>query len=368
MNDQISCNPAIPYNDLPRLPPKEDIETRDILKACISARAALATLKEAAKLIPNQAILINTIPLLEAQASSEIENIVTTTDRLFQFAQDPTQSHADPATKEALRYRTALQQGFRELANSPLTTRTAVEVCRNIKGVDMDIRKVPGTALMNDATAQVVYTPPQGENLIRELLSDWEKFIHNHEEIDPLIRMAVMHYQFEAIHPFSDGNGRTGRILNLLFLIEKELLELPILYLSRYIIRNKQDYYRLLLSVTLERQWEEWILYMLKAVSETAVWTTNKIRDIKHLMDETVKTVRSELSAIYSRELVELIFTQPYCRIANVVEAGIAQRATASKTLKELAAKGILMEITFGREKLFINTKLMKMLSADGKR
>lgn len=368
MNDLIECNPGVPYNDLPRLPPKEDIETKEILKACIAARAALATLKEAAKLIPNQAILINTIPLLEAQASSEIENIVTTTDRLFQFAQDPTQSHADPATKEALRYRAALQQGFRELNKSPLTTRTAVEVCRNIKGVDMDIRKVPGTALMNDATARVVYTPPQGESLIRELLSDWEKFIHNHEEIDPLIRMAVMHYQFEAIHPFSDGNGRTGRILNLLFLIEKELLELPILYLSRYIIRNKQDYYRLLLAVTIERQWEAWILYMLQAVKETAEWTTNKIRDIKQLMDETVKMVRNELPSIYSRELVELIFTQPYCRIANVVEAEIAQRATASKTLKELAAKGILIEISFGREKIFINTKLMRMLTTDGQR
>lgn len=366
MNDFIECNPDIPYNDLPKLPPKVDIETRDILKSCISARAALATLKEAAKLIPNQAILINTIPLLEAQASSEIENIVTTTDRLFQFAQDTSQNQADPATKEALRYSAALRQGFQELNKFPLTTRTAVEVCRNIKGVDMDIRKVPGTALMNDATARVVYTPPQGENLIRELLSDWEKFIHNNEEIDPLIRMAVMHYQFEAIHPFSDGNGRTGRILNLLFLIEKELLELPILYLSRYIIRNKQDYYRLLLAVTIERQWDAWILYMLRAVKETAEWTTNKIRDIKHLMDETVATMRNEMPTVYSRELVELIFKQPYCRISNVVDVGIAQRATASKTLKELTVKGILVEHSVGREKIFINVKLMRMLTTDG--
>ncbi|WP_284078083.1 protein adenylyltransferase Fic [Herbaspirillum aquaticum] len=355
MNTPLQCDPAIPYNDLPRLPPAADIETREILKVCIGARAALATLKEAANLIPNQAILINTIPLLEAQASSEIENIVTTTDRLFQYAQEGSQNQADPATKEALRYSRALRQGFRELGNSPLTTRTAVEVCRNIKGVDMDIRKVPGTALMNDATAEVVYTPPQGEDLIRELLADWERFIHNQEETDPLIRMAVMHYQFEAIHPFTDGNGRTGRILNLLFLIEKELLELPILYLSRYIIRNKQDYYRLLLSVTLEKQWEEWIVYMLTAVKETAEWTTKKIRDIKQLMDSTVAQVRSEMPTVYSRELVELIFKQPYCRISNVVEAGIAQRATASKTLKELVGKGILVEITVGREKIFVS-------------
>lgn len=310
--------------------------------------------------------MINTIPLLEAQASSEIENIVTTTDKLFQFAQNPNQDHADPATKEAFRYRTALHQGFQELRNFPLATRTAVEVCRTIKGIDVDIRKVSGTVLMNDATKGVVYTPPQGEHLIRELLSDLERFIHDDEEIDPLIRMAVMHYQFEAIHPFSDGNGRTGRILNLLFLIEKGLLDLPILYLSRYIIRNKQDYYRLLLAVTIERQWEAWIFYMLRTVKETAEWITNKIRDIKHLMEETVQRLRTETLSIYRYELVELIFTQPYCRISNVVDAGIAQRATASKTLKELTTKGILTEITVGREKISIHTGLMRILTTDG--
>nr|WP_311529278.1 Fic family protein [uncultured Ralstonia sp.] len=358
-------SPDAPYNDLPALPPNTEIESKAVLKACIGARAALATLKEAAKLIPNQAVLINTIPLLEAQASSEIENIVTTTDRLFQYAHDANQTQADPATKEALRYRTALHQGFRSLTERPLTTTTAVTVCRTIKGVDMDIRKVPGTALVNDTTQRLIYTPPQGEARIRDLLSNWERFLHDHQDVDPLIRMAVMHYQFEAIHPFTDGNGRTGRILNLLFLISEKLLDLPILYLSRHIIQNKQAYYRLLLDVTTGQAWEAWILYMLAAVESTAVWTTAKIEAIRSLMDKTTETLRKDMSNGYSRELVELIFEQPYCRISNVVEANIAQRQTASKLLKELAARNVLTEIAVGREKLFINPHLMKLLTTD---
>jgi Fic family protein len=360
-------SPDAPYNDLPALPPNTEIESKAVLKACIGARAALATLKEAAKLIPNQAVLINTIPLLEAQASSEIENIVTTTDRLFRYAHDANQTQADPATKEALRYRTALHQGFRSLTERPLTTTTAVTVCRTIKGVDMDIRKVPGTALVNDTTQRIIYTPPQGEARIRDLLSNWERFLHDHQDIDPLIRMAVMHYQFEAIHPFTDGNGRTGRILNLLFLISEKLLDLPILYLSRHIIQNKQAYYRLLLDVTTGQAWEAWILYMLAAVESTAVWTTAKIEAIRSLMDKTTEALRKDMPNGYSRELVELIFEQPYCRISNVVEANIAQRQTASKLLKELAARNVLTEIALGREKLFINPHLMKLLTTDAR-
>lgn len=358
-------DPAVPYNDLPALPPPAEIDSKAVLRACIGARTQLATLKESAKLIPNQSVLINTIPLLEAQASSEIENIVTTTDRLFQFAQETAQGSADPATKEALRYRTALYQGYKSLRDRPITTGTAVEVCRTIKGVDMDIRRVPGTALMNDATREIVYTPPQGEGTIRNLLSNWERFLHNHEEIDPLIRMAVMHYQFEAIHPFTDGNGRTGRVLNLLFLVEKQLLDLPILYLSRYIIANKTDYYRLLLKVTTEGDWEAWILYMLTAIESTALWTTARIHEIKALMDTTAQKLREEMPNGYSRELVELIFAQPYCRISNVIDAKIAQRATASKLLKELVRLKVLIEIQVGREKLFINPRLMQILTGD---
>ncbi|PZR45773.1 MAG: addiction module protein, partial [Stutzerimonas stutzeri] len=219
--------PERPYNSLPPLPPKAEIESRPILKACIGARAALGELKQAGGLLPNPTILINTIPLLEARASSEIENIVTTTDRLFRYAQSDREGLADPATKEALRYRTALRQGVELLKNRPLSTATAVAVCQSLLSIELDIRRIPGTTLMNDATGEVVYTPPAGEARLRELLANWERFLHEADELDPLIRMAVGHYQFEAIHPFSDGNGRTGRILNLLFLMEQGLLDSP---------------------------------------------------------------------------------------------------------------------------------------------
>ena len=357
----MAFNPTSPYNDLPPLPPTVEIETRVVLKACIEARAAIAELKQAGGLIPNQAVLINSIPLLEAQASSEIENIVTTTDRLFQFA-DNREALADPATKEALRYRRALRDGFESLAKHPLTTRTAVDICRTIKGVDMDVRSTPGTALMNDRTGEVVYTPPQGAALIRDKLANWERFLHGAEELDPLVRMAIGHYQFEAIHPFNDGNGRTGRVLNLLYLVDIGLLDIPVLYLSKAIIEAKQDYYRLLLAVSTEQAWEPWILFMLDAVRRTAHWTTSRIKAIRILIDETAARMRQEAPGIYSRELAELIFVQPYCRITNVVDAGIAQRQTASVYLKQLADIGLLREVKIGREKLFINPSLLQAL------
>jgi Fic family protein len=360
-----SFDRARPYNDLPPLPPRADLESRAVLKACIEARAAVAELKQAGSLLPNQDVLINTIPLLEARASSEIENIVTTTDQLFRYAQPDREALADPATKEALRYRTALRRGVDLLKKKPLATGTAVEVCRTLLGVNVDVRRVPGTALANEETGEVVYTPPEGEALLRSLLANWERFLQESAEVDPLIRMAVAHYQFEAIHPFTDGNGRTGRILNLLYLVEQELLKLPVLYLSRAIIRKKADYYRLLLAVTTHESWEDWILYMLRAVDETARWTTERIRAIRQLMHETADYVRVEAHGAYSRDLVELIFVQPYCRIKNVVEAGIAQRQTAAVYLKQLAGAGILEEIKVGREKLFINPRLMRLLTAD---
>ncbi len=355
--------PDKPFNDLPPLPPGSDIETRSVLKAAIEARAALAELKVAGKLIPNQAVLINSIPLLEAQASSEIENIVTTTDRLFRFADRAAEAEADPATKEALRYRTALNDGFAESAKRPLTTATAVKICRTIRGIETDIRATPGTALMNEGTGAVVYTPPEGQSRLRDLLANWERYLHEHEETDPLVRMAVAHYQFEAIHPFTDGNGRTGRILNLLFLVEKGLLALPVLYLSGYIIRHKSDYYRLLLRVTTNSAWEEWIAFMLRAVLETAHWTTIKIGAIRDLLDETAATIRRDAPKIYSRELADLIFVQPYCRIGNLVDAGIAQRQSASVYLKKLADIGILEGRKIGREKLFVNPRLLELLT-----
>ena len=356
-------NPDLPHNHLPALPPAHELESRAVLKACIEARAALAELKQAAEFIPNQAMLINTIPLLEAKDSSEIENIVTTTDQLFQYAQG--YDNADPATKEALRYRTALHQGFQSLRTRPLCTATAVEVCRTLKSVDMDIRRTPGTQLALDRTGEVVYTPPEGEARLRDMLANWERFLHNQTELDPLIRMAVGHYQFEAIHPFTDGNGRTGRVLNILYLIQEELLNLPILYLSRYVIAHKADYYRLLLSVTRDQAWQPWLLFMLQAVAETSKWTTGKIAAIRALAEHTTGYVRTRLPKIYTRELVDVIFEQPYCRIGNLVDKEIAQRQAASRYLHDLAALGVLREMPFGKEKLFIHPKLMLLLTRD---
>jgi Fic family protein len=359
--------PDRPHNELPQLPPAVDLETRPVLKQCVLARAALAALKQAAALIPNQQMLINTIPLLEAKDSSEIENIVTTADRLFQFAQADG-GGADAATKEALRYRTALYASFQSLAQRPLCTATAVEICRTIKAIDLDVRRVPGTQLTNAATGQIVYTPPEGEGRLRELLANWERFIHEERELDPLVRMAAGHYQFEAIHPFSDGNGRTGRVLNILFLIQEDLLSLPILYLSRYVIAHKADYYRLLLEVTRQQAWEPWLLFMLRAVEETANWTTAKIMAIRELSDSTAAYVRERLPKVYSRELVDVIFEQPYCRIANLVDKRIAQRQAAARYLKGLADIGVLNERQVGKEKLFVHARLMQLLADDSNR
>jgi len=349
--------------DLPLLPPAVDIETKAILKRCITARAALAELKQATDLIPNPSILINTLPALEARASSEIENIVTTTDKLFEYAQDTI--HADAATKEALRYSSALFNAAKSLAKHPLNTRTAEQICSEIRGKETKVRRVPGTALTNNATGKIIYTPPEGEDRLRQLLANWEKFLHEETGIDPLIKMAAAHYQFEAIHPFTDGNGRTGRVINSLFLIEQRLLTLPVLYLSRYIIENRNDYYRLLLNVTRDQDWEPWILYLLKAVEETAISTTAKIAAMRRLAEQTAQYVNARLPKIYSYELVNLIFELPYCRIANLTAAGIAKRQTASEYLKQLVGIGVLRAAGAAREKLFIHTKLLHLLTSD---
>ena len=358
----MTWQPDVPFNEMPKLPPNaEVVEDISILKACIPARAALAELKQAGDLLPNQGLLINLLPLLEAKDSSEIENIVTTSDKLFQYAQED--SHADHATKEALRYRTALYEGYKQLHKRPLCTNTAVEICSTIKSVHMDIRKVPGTVLSNQATGEIIYTPPVGEQVIRDLLANWESFIHAHDDIDPLVKMAIIHYQFEAIHPFIDGNGRTGRVLNILYLIEQELLTLPILYLSHYIVQNKQDYYQLLRGVTQNANWQPWIIYMLKAVEQTAKWTTEKIAAVRQLIEHTTDHVRQKLPKIYTYELVRVIFEQPYCRIGNLVDNCIAKRQTASVYLKQLCDIGVLNEIQSGKEKLFVHPKLVQLMT-----
>ena len=358
-------NTKTPFNDLPALPPpRASIETTDILKLCIEARVAVAELKQAAELIPNAAVLVNALPLLEARASSEIENIVTTTDKLFEFA-DIAEDRADAATKEALRYRTALFEGTKMVQRRMLSTDMAIHICSTIKDVELDLRDGPGTTLRNRASGQVIYTPPVGQKLLQEKLDNWAEFMHEHTAFDPLVRMAVQHYQFEAIHPFSDGNGRTGRILNILFLVQQGLLDSPILYLSRYIISNKAEYYRLLLRVTTDQDWVSWISYMLEGVRETCNWTTEKIKAIRELMYHTSTYVQTSLPKIYSWELVEALFKQPYCRINNLVSSGVAKRQTASVYLKQLCDIGVLREHKSGRETIFVHPKYIELLTGE---
>lgn len=358
-------DPAAPYNNLPPLPPLiGQIETSRILKRCIDARVALAELKQAAELIPNSTVLVNALPLLEARASSEIENIVTTTDKLFEYA-DIGEEKADAATKEALRYRTALHEGSKMVQRRMLTTDMAIHICSTIKDIELDLRADSGTTLKNRSSGKVIYTPPEGQKRLQELLDNWQDFMHRNSEIDPLVRMAIQHYQFEAIHPFADGNGRTGRILNILFLVEQGLLDSPILYLSRYIIRHKKDYYRLLLEVTCDGAWEPWILYMLKGVEETCVWTTDKIKAIRELMQHTAEFIQAQLPKIYSWELTMALFRQPYCRIGNLVESGIAKRQTASVYLKQLCDIGVLRERKSGREAIFVHPKYIELLTGE---
>ena len=358
-------DPKTPFNELPELPPPLDlIETIEILKTCIKARVALAELKQAAELIPNSAVLVNALPLLEARASSEIENIVTTTDKLFEFA-DIAEDKADAATKEALRYRTALYEGSKMVKRGMMTTDMAIHICSTIKGMELDIRAESGTTLKSRMSGEVIYTPPVGQKLLQDKLDNWADFMHNEIEIDPLVRMAVQHYQFEAIHPFADGNGRTGRILNILFLVKHGLLNSPILYLSRFIIQNKADYYRLLKKVTHEQDWSAWILFILNGVEETCSWTTDKIKAIRELMEHTAQYTQTSLPKIYTWELVEVLFKQPYCRIGNLVDAGVAKRQTASVYLKQLCDVGILKEVKSGRETIFVHPKYIELLTGE---
>lgn len=350
-----------PYNDLPLLPPTTELETRAVLKQAISANRVLANLRGLAAKIPNQGLLINSIVLQEARLSSEIENIVTTNDELYRAAANG-DGKTDPHTKEVLRYREALHFGFKALRERPLNSNLFIELVQLIKQVDIGIRAIPGTALKNDL-GEVIYTPPVGEAVIRDKLANLDQFIHADDGLDPLVKMAVMHYQFEAIHPFPDGNGRTGRILNLLFLVEQQLLDIPVLFLSRYIITHRQDYYAGLRGVTEAQDWERWVLFMLKAVESTAQQTFEQVNRILALMEEVRERVQREAESIYSKDLVEAIFMQPYTKIAFLVEAGIAKRQTASRYLQTLAAMGILREEQVGREKYYINDALFAELT-----
>lgn len=356
--------PDKPYNELPPLPPAAEIETKRVLRATIGARAALASLDQAARRIPNPTVLINSIPLLEAQASSEIENIVTTADELFRFAEDEAAA-SNPATKEALQCRTALFAGFERVQMRPLSVNTAIEVCSNVKLRAMPVRNLAGTYIGNPVTKQAIYTPPVGESIIRDKLSNWEEFIRAPGELDPLIVLAVAHYQFEAIHPFEDGNGRTGRILNLLLLVNAGLLHLPILYLSRYIIENKSAYYSLLLGVTSDGEWEDWVLFILEGLRQTALSTVRKIDAIHALQEQTMERIRIVTRAGGNADLLAVLFEQPYCRITNVIERCRVSRPTATGWLNSLVAAGVLIDVRAGRERLFINSHFLQLLTRD---
>jgi len=360
----MGFDPRRPYNELPPLPPQVDVETKAVLKKAISAGRTLAELKGLGETIPNQSMLINTLILQEAKDSSEIENIVTTDDALFKAFSANT-SRVDPATKEVLRYRQALWEGFNALKKRPLlTTGLFIRIVQMIKQNHSGIRDLPGTVIGNPRTGEVVFTPPEGESVIRDKLGDLEAFIHAKDTLDPLIKLALIHYQFEAIHPFFDGNGRTGRIINSLYLVMKGLLDLPVLYLSKYIIDRKAEYYRLLRQATEKEAWEPWILYMLDAIETMADFTRRRILDIRSLLDGALELARQKLPPrVYSKELIEILFRQPYTKGQFLVEAGIAERKTASAYLKELENIGILRGQKVGRENLYLNVKLYDLLS-----
>ena len=351
----------LPYNDLPPLPPVAEIETAVVLKKAISASRAMAELKGMAERMPNQAMLIDSLVLQEARASSEIENILTTNDEIFKAASDDALP-ASPEAKEVLRYRQALNHGFREIKTRPLATGLFVEIAQLIKETQFDIRRTPGTRIAN-GKGETIYTPPEGETVIRDKLRELENFMHADDGLDALVKMALMHYQFEAIHPFSDGNGRTGRILNILYLVDKGLLNLPVLYLSRYIIDHKTAYYEGLRRVTEEGAWQDWVLYMLDAIEQTSVRTQQQITDILALMETVRQEVQREAPGIYSMDLIEQIFRQPYCKIAFLERAGLGTRRTCAKYLRELEKLGVLAGQKIGREVYFINSRLFTLLT-----
>lgn len=360
----MTWDPRTPYNELPLLPPRADFETKAVLRQAIRARASLAALDQAARRMPNPLVLVNSLSLLEAQASSEIENIVTTTDDLFRFAQDPSDA-ASPETKETLRYRTALFAGMESVRRRPISVTTAVEVCSLIHRREMDVRTLPGTYIGNRTTGEPIYTPPSGEEIIRRKLTNWSEFVHTQADIDPLIVMAVAHYQFEAIHPFEDGNGRTGRILNVLQLVEAGLLNSPILYLSRFIIQNKDEYYRRLLEVTSQGAWEQWIGFILRGLHETADRTLRKIDRIQELQSQVRAEIRENTTAGSNADLLDVLFENPYARIADVVERCGVSRPTATSWLNALVAAGALSGLKVGRERLFINVRFMRLLAIE---
>lgn len=351
-----------PFNSLPLLPPISEIETKRTLKKAISANRALAELKGIGDLIPNQAMLVRSIVLQEAKISSEIENIVTTNDKLYRALSEEGKEF-DPQTKEVLGYEQALWHGYQQLKEGEFfNTRFFIELMQTIRRIDIGIRTMPGTQVVSSRTGNVIYTPPQGEKQIRDLLQNLSEYLYSADETDPLIKMAVMHYQFEAIHPFADGNGRTGRVLNILYLIHEKLLDVPILYLSHYIIEKKNEYYLGLRKVTEDGAWEDWIIFILDAIETMSTEAKQRILAIRQALNAAIELTRTLKPKIYRKELIELIFQQPYTRITAIEQSGIAKRDAATRYLKELEEIGLLQSFKSGRELLYLNKSLLNLL------
>lgn len=357
-------NRKIPYNDLPLLPPSKDLETKKVLLKTISASRALAQLNGAIINLPNPKLFLDTIYLQEAKASSEIENIITTNDDLFKSV-IADKKYDNPATKEVVSYKEALWQGLERLETRPfITTNLCIEIVQCIKQNSSGIRVTSGTTLSNSA-GEVIYTPPSGENIIREKLANLEKFINQDDSLDPLIKMALMHYQFEAIHPFADGNGRTGRILLLLYLKMVKLLDIPAIFLSGYIIKNKTDYYKKLRNVTENNDWEGFILYILDMVEQTANKSLIRLGQVLALMELTAEKLRHELPKVYSKDLIEIIFRLPYTKRQFLMDAGLGNPKTVGNYLISLEKAGYLKSMFVGKEKLYLNHKLMEILEKE---
>ncbi|MCU7512354.1 MAG: Fic family protein [Ignavibacteria bacterium] len=349
------------------LPPKADLESKRILKKLPEAHRFLAELKGMAATIPNESILINTLALQEAKDSSAIENIITTHDELYK-AMLFEELFTDAAAKEISNYVEALKHGFQNVrSNKFLSSNHILDIQRILEKNDAGYRKLPGTSLINQTTGEKVYTPPQSYQAIVELMDNLVMFINDKEmlDVDPLIKMAVIHFQFESIHPFYDGNGRTGRIINILYLVMNDLLDLPILYLSRYIIRHKGDYYRLLQGIRDNDSWEDWIIYMLNGIEETSKETIELIKNIRQMMQSYKHRIREELPKIYSQDLLNNLFRHPYTKIEFLMKDINVTRLTARRYLDELVELGLLEKQKIWRTYFYINTPLYQMFKGE---
>ena len=349
---------------LSTLPPIVNLETTTILKKLVEARSNLAELKGLSQTIPNQQVLVNTLSLQEAKDSSEIENIITTNDEVFSAATN-TFDYSKPAAKEVIRYSQALQAGFLALQKRGAISRTAVlEIQEIIEQNQAGFRKLPGTALVNDCTGEVVYIPPEPQ-YIDDLMDNLLKIINDPGawEVDPLIKMSALHYQFESIHPFYDGNGRTGRILNILYLVNEGLLDMPVLYLSRFINQNKERYYELLQGIREQDTWEQWVLYMLEGVSKTARMTCRMVTAIRDAMQNYKHVIRESHPKVYSRDLINNLFFYPYTKIESLQKDLGVSYLTARKYLEMLTDDGLLQKTTIMRTSFYVNKALMDILS-----